>query len=537
MRKYVISVFILTFCALGSVGFAQASSPSSGKSTVALLVDASGSMQGERIQGVKSAVSSILSTVKPDVKVSIIDFNQNVHVLLEPSLDRVNARAALNSITPSGETSLYDAIYSVISQRPSSGDLRIVLLSDGSDTASTIKLEPLLDQLRQVKLPVDVIGLKTSNKQDLVLMKITLASGGHFYHLDEVETLLSTYEQTLTEVMIPAVLQQKVASPKEVEPIQASLVMPASLALLITLVVFSVINIINSSYRRQRALSNNSKSLQMYRIREDLHESDGASLSIFSFHFLPSAVRNYIRQSLDLIHSELKYEVVMTQLFAGGTVLALLITLITGSIFVGIIMAALITPMLFGSFIRSKLNRQRQNFADDLPELLNILSGGLRAGLSFQQAIEVYALENKGEVGGQVRRALSEIQVGTPADIALMNIAERMDSDDLRWTVTALSIQRTVGGSMATILDTAYETVKARAQIGREVRTLSAEGRLSAYVLMALPIGIFTFLYFSRREYVEVFWTEPAGVMLLVFIVTSIISGWFWMKKVVEIAI
>jgi len=107
----------------------------------------------------------------------------------------------------------------------------------------------------------------------------------------------------------------------------------------------------------------------------------------------------------------------------------------------------------------------------------------------------------------------------------------------LRWAVTALSSQRVGGGSMATILTTTFETVKARAEIRREVKTLSAEGKLSAYVLIALPIGIFSFLFLTRREYVKVFWTDPAGIFLLIIIGISLSIGWAWMKKIVEIKI
>ena len=243
------------------------------------------------------------------------------------------------------------------------------------------------------------------------------------------------------------------------------------------------------------------------------------------------------RMRAELNYIPQKYEIVISQilLFLALSVLAL--TLATGSLAISIMLAMILTILLFRQIIRSTLNRQRIRFREDLPDLLNILSGGLRAGLSLHQALEAYIAENSGEVVMQVRRALSEISLGNPIDIALMGVAHRMRSEDLKWTVTALSIQKTVGGSMATILETAYETVKGRAEIAREVRTISAEGRLSGYVLMALPVGVFLFMLFTRREYVEVFWTDSIGVFLLVFVTSSIILGWVWMRKVVEIKI
>ena len=181
--------------------------------------------------------------------------------------------------------------------------------------------------------------------------------------------------------------------------------------------------------------------------------------------------------------------------------------------------------------------KQKVKFAMELPELLNILASALRAGLTLQQGLEAYASDSKSEVSREIRRAIGEIRVGTAIDEALMGVAKRMQSEDLEWAVTALSIQRIVGGSMATILTTTYETVKARSEIRREVRTLAAEGKLSAYVLMALPIGIFLFLLLTRREYVSAFWTNPLGYVLMAFVGTAMTFGWIWMKKIVEIKI
>jgi tight adherence protein B len=169
--------------------------------------------------------------------------------------------------------------------------------------------------------------------------------------------------------------------------------------------------------------------------------------------------------------------------------------------------------------------------------MLNVVASGLNAGLGLQQSLEAYAGDSLGEVSRQLRRAIGEIRVGTPTDEALMAVADRMKSEDLKWAVTALSIQRLVGGSMSTILRTTFETIKSRNEVRREVRTLAAEGKLSATVLMVMPIGIFFFLLFTRREYVEVFWTEPLGIFLVFMIAAGMSLGWVWMKKIVDIKI
>jgi tight adherence protein B len=185
----------------------------------------------------------------------------------------------------------------------------------------------------------------------------------------------------------------------------------------------------------------------------------------------------------------------------------------------------------------NQYEKQKKAFDDELPEMLNVVASGLNAGLGLQQSLEAFAGDSQGEVARQLRRAIGEIRVGTPTDEALMAVADRMKSEDLKWAVTALSIQRLVGGSMSTILRTAYETIRSRNEIRREVRTLSAEGKLSATVLMIMPIAIFLFLLVTRREYVQVFWTEPLGIFLVFMITIGMSVGWAWMKKIVDIKI
>jgi Flp pilus assembly protein TadB len=296
------------------------------------------------------------------------------------------------------------------------------------------------------------------------------------------------------------------------------------------------------SYAYQRSLAKAAtisqfSMLQDYSIENKLKFGDSQSQPSFTYRFIPVSVRKYVKDSLELIHTSLKYEIVMTQLLLCAALITLLFTLASGSIYISIILGLLLTPLIFRQIIKSILRREREEFREDLPDLLNILAGGLRAGLSLHQALEAYTSENQGEVSIQIRRALSEMSIGSPIDTALMGVANRMQSEDLKWTVTALTIQKTVGGSMATILETAFDTVKGRADINREIRTISAEGRLSAYVLMALPFGIFAFLFLTRREYVRIFWTDAVGLAMLAFICASLIFGWIWIRKVVEIRI
>jgi tight adherence protein B len=187
------------------------------------------------------------------------------------------------------------------------------------------------------------------------------------------------------------------------------------------------------------------------------------------------------------------------------------------------------------SFLKSRNGARKREFEERLADFLTIIASGLRAGLTFAQAIESAVGDGYGEVERQVRRALAEVQVGSTLDAALMRVAKKMESDDLKWTIAAIRIQREVGGNLSKILDTASVTIRNRDELKREIRTLSAEGRLSAYVLLALPLGIFGFLALSRRDYVEIFWTETVGMIMLAVFGMLVTAGWFWIRSVVTV--
>ena len=118
-----------------------------------------------------------------------------------------------------------------------------------------------------------------------------------------------------------------------------------------------------------------------------------------------------------------------------------------------------------------------------------------------------------------------------------MRAADRMDSVDLRWVVAALAIQREVGGNLSKILETAAATVMGRAEVRRDVRTLSAEGRLSGWILAALPIGLFFYMLFANRDYVSFFWTHTAGLVALAVLAVMFILGFIWVRKIAKIEV
>ena len=181
--------------------------------------------------------------------------------------------------------------------------------------------------------------------------------------------------------------------------------------------------------------------------------------------------------------------------------------------------------------------RRRKAFDAAIPDTLQLMSGSLAAGLSLAQAADTVTREGAEPVAGEFRRALVETRLGVPLEDALEGVAERFDSDDLHWTVMAIRIQREVGGNLAELLDTVAATMREREYVRRQVSALSAEGRVSAWVLGALPGLFLVYLLVANRDYVMPLFTDPRGLVLLVGGTLWLAVGVFWMSRLVKVEV
>jgi len=215
---------------------------------------------------------------------------------------------------------------------------------------------------------------------------------------------------------------------------------------------------------------------------------------------------------------------------AGGVVGALLLT----NILFVLLVAAVASLIPYVWLMRARKKRQK-TMAEQLPDVLSILASSLRAGHSFLQALDQVAGEIKEPSAGEFHRVVSEIRLGRSIDDAMNEMADRVGSEDMRWAVMAVNIQRQVGGNLAEVLDIVANTVRERAYVQRQVRVLSAEGRLSIAILTALPFGIFFYLALVNPEYVAPLFTTMIGRILLLIGCTLMGLGVFSMTRIVRI--
>jgi tight adherence protein B len=185
--------------------------------------------------------------------------------------------------------------------------------------------------------------------------------------------------------------------------------------------------------------------------------------------------------------------------------------------------------------IQGVASRHKTKFENQLPDTLNLLSTSLRSGYSLLQAVEAVGAEAPEPTAREFGRAMNETRLGRSPVAALKQVADRMESVDFDWAVLAISIQREVGGNLAEVLQTAADTMLQRNRLRREMKALTAEGRVSAYVLGSLPVLLFLFLFMSRRSYLQPMLDSTRGLMALGGAVVLLVAGIFWLAKIVKV--
>jgi tight adherence protein B len=561
---------------------------------VILVLDVSGSMRGDRIVAARKAAQDYVKALPPDVKVGLVTFNDTVQVGIAPTADRAAVSAAIQSVKAGQKTALYDGLMKGLDQVGTGGEgARVLILSDGGDTASAATLPDVTARVASAGVPVDVVALLPNVQHADILRSITAASGGDYLLATDAAGLETAFQaatrtfggKVAVEAQVPDGMEasgkfaivsvgidgteyrgttqlpavQSLEGSGAVVPAPVATLAPAVVpevpvheddysatlyAVLAALVVL-VLGLTIAYYRRQQRAYMRTQQVLWYTTnagtegRPDQRPDFQQPGLMRSLDDLLARRKSYAATEAKLDNAEMNLTPAAWLVTRLGVTLAivLVLVLLSGNLLVGLIVGGLIGWLGTRAVINSRENKRRKEFEGQLPDFLLLIASALRSGLSFTQALDSSAAEGRGQVPRQVRRALSETQMGSSIEASLTRVADRMQSDDLRWTVTALAIQREVGGNLSNILETAAQTVQGRAELRREVRTLSAEGRLSGWVLAALPVGLFLYMLVANRDYIAFFWSKTAGIVLLCFIGVIFAAGFLWMRKIVRIEV
>ena len=534
-----------------------------------LVIDSSGSMTGARQRATNRAVAKFLASAPSNAEIGVVAFSKKARLLTAPTTDHERVRTLVNSLRPAGDTAVYDAVSLAVHVLGDAKPCTVLVLTDGEDTASRQPIGSVEDALTKSPCTASFVGLQTDEKVLGSLERLAAAGRGRAFTAADAEGIAGVFVQSFTtanasiavEADFPANFPDRnraisinltindahvglTARAAHVGPAETNLVTSATLMTLAAVLFVSMFLLVwllteGTDRARRRRVESLINEYAMRRVESSEPQQEDTVLE---------TLEDFIRPVLEKTNRTAPLTV---QLDGAGlnmtpelwtlirAALALFLAIIAG-IGSGSMAAALIVGVPIGfmapqAWLARRRVKRGKAFEEGLPDALMLMASSLRSGFSLDQAIVAASDQAENEVSVELRRAVQEIRIGSPLEAALERIAERMNSSDFQWVVTALRIQRKSGGNLAELLITVSHTVRQRAQMGREVAALTAEGRLSAYVLIGLPIALFAFLMLTQPKYLEPLYQTSMGLMISGVGVVMLIIGWLLMKKLVQV--
>ena len=552
-----------------------------------LTIDTSGSMlRDEKIEQARSAAAAFVEAAPPETKIGLVTFDNTVQTLLAPTDNRTEITAAIDQIeaVPNGDTALWSGIeHAVQVASTSSGTRSVLVLTDGendSDSPSTV--QTAVDAITRAGVRVDVVALGdyaafagdlnavaeagkgqvvgAESADDLAapftaaaealdrVLSVSAEVPPQFYG-DNVEVSASVQSPvgrladqaalSLAELSGPA---EEVAGPRPVSA-PSALGTPFLWVSLggIFAAVAAILAIAAVTVTRQHTRSARVAALiggepiadapppPQLHLRDRATDLAGRVLS-------SRGLDKTLADRLEWAGLPLRpAEWVLLHVFA-AVGLGILFLALTGNAFaalVGVVIGVL-GPL---AFLERRGQSRHDEFTSALPETLQMISGGLSAGLTLRQSVEAVAEDGRPPVREEVRRALAQARLGMPLEDALDEVAERMHSKDFSWIVMVMRIQREVGGNLPELLGLVSATLRERDRLRRQVRVLSAEGRISAWVVGLLPIAFITYMLITRPDYLEPLVNDPLGWAMLLGGGTLFVGGIFWLSRLTNLKV
>jgi tight adherence protein B len=244
-------------------------------------------------------------------------------------------------------------------------------------------------------------------------------------------------------------------------------------------------------------------------------------------------VRLYNREALENAGVRLSQAEFIVLVIAGAIVGAL-VGLVIGVPVVSVLLV-LVAPFAGHLVLGFLAGKRRARFDQQLGDTLQLLAGGLRAGHSILRAIDAAAAESQSPTSEEMRRVITETSLGRDLLASLTDTSERMKNEDFVWIAQAIQINREVGGNLAEVPDQVNETIRERSEIKGHIKALAAEGKFSAYILIAMPIGIVLMLMTVNPGYMDAMFTHPLGWAMIAASVVFMTIGSLWMRKIIDL--
>jgi tight adherence protein B len=562
------------------------------KVSALLVVDTSGSMGGTRdnIGRAKAAARRFVEELQPGGKAGLLAFADQPAQATVLTDKRAQLAAGIARLKASGETALWDAVAAAaaaLSRAP--GDRAVILLSDGKDNRSTNTLNEAIAAAQKASVTVYAIALDSGAQvpsgalrqlarqtkgryipargAELTGLYASLGQELYSNYVLEVEVPTGTQRERDMVVtvqvgqshvsdqgllLLPAAKQaargldqQPVPGLGRLETQQGLYLIAALMFAAVLLLAWALMAPLPGGGKSYRELR---ERLSQYSLTSALAD-DPAPPSAFGSNQLLGKAAQMAEALIRRSHLE---EALLTRLELAGLKLRvaelallwlalalgvpLLLLALSRSLllaFVGALLGTL-APL---AFLVIRASRRQARFDEQLPDTLQLLSGAMQAGHSLLQAVDTAAREAGEPISVEFQRVLTEARLGMPLEEALEGMAKRMNSQDFEWTVMAIALQRQVGGNLAELLNAVAQTIRERYTLKRQIRALSAEGRLSSVILSVLPFIMFFALLTFNPTFLAPLYSTPLGLAMLSGAAILMIVGVVWMKKITEIEV
>jgi len=557
---------------------------------VVLAIDTSGSMEGEPIKDAISAVSLFVDEMREIDKTAALSFADSVIIHSGFTSDHNKLEDSISGIEAEGDTSLFDGIYAACDLFRGGEIIKhgyLIVLSDGADTASSHTAEEVIERAKQEEVSIYSIALLSPEYDPENIRYISESTGGELLTAvdsEELEELYKKISRRITnqykisytslwpnaeniEISVDVEKMDISSSasvgyenpyysspPKKVvfDSINylfltlfntwwAKIILYAFVFISVSLFLYSLVLFIP---RKRKTLREKAQEYGFAGGEGEEAEYGGEEekrkgfLGWIIWIISKFATR---RGFIELLESKLERAGMKIR---SGEFITLHLFVVTTLGMVAyyfsknpIITLLVVIVVVLGPFmlLNMKTAQQLKKFHEQLPNALQLISGSLKAGYSFNQALSMVVDESKPPLSEEFRRMLSEMRMGIAERKALGNLAERIKSEYFNWTVMAINVQREVGGNLSEVLSTISDTIRERDRVMNRIKALTSEGKLSAIILIALPVVVGLLLAFFNREYISLLFTTKIGLLMLLGAGIMMVIGIIWILKIIQI--
>jgi tight adherence protein B len=543
-----------------------------------LLIDRSQSMRGKPLADAANGARAFIAAKKPNDELSVIAFGSRPITLSPFSTVRLDADVPLShlKVDSARGTALYDAIAQAARQlqgNPLPGRV-IIVLTDGADNASVGSIDTAIAAAKQANASVYTIGIEGAGFTSDPLVQLANSTGGQYFGASSTSQLASVYASIaaalkktwrvqyvtaavpgdhlrLTASIVGEGSATKLATipPGETTPLpEPSKLVPKNAygpggplavalavgALILFACLFFLAGIRGSWVRSRIAPHTGEAKGNAKKKRKERRTEMFASIFAATERALGNLKQwRMISKMLERADVQLK-TVEFFWIAVGAALVTAMFAFLFGTSPVILIMLTVVAGMIPFAWVWLKMRRRLRAFENQLPDLLITIAASLKAGHSFKQGLQAVVDEGHPPADEEFKRVLTEASLGRPMDDALAEMAERMASKNFEFAITAVTIQRQVGGSLASLFDMVADTVRQRQQFARKIRALTAMGRMSAYTLIGIPFFLLGTITLANGTYMHPLYHTHAGHILMIVGLTMMAIGSAILKKIVS---